>query len=273
MLASANSAITLAKEWRKGGDLPYRLMAVPASILAILSLARQERPSDLVSEFLIRAGAESLGRWIGPEAPPFTANGSVVTEMTLLGLLGLALLRMLVGPVIREFQESAGPFGYSRWTLIGTAPATFWFFVLLAVQQGPTTMIMQNACTVAGVLTVGLLGTYTILIVVVLVVRGQLFPSSSKEHWTSRSNQLFLCLIAATASTFFAVVLVPIGFLLLLIWRLSDWEPDSLKQARAERIRQEFENSPAPTGAIDNPLPRTHDLPQNPHPDGTLTMR
>ncbi|GAA1466908.1 hypothetical protein GCM10009603_53170 [Nocardiopsis exhalans] len=191
----------------------------------------------------------------------------------MLGFLCLVLLRMLVGPVIREFQESSGPFEYSRWTLIGPAPATFWFLVLLAVQQGPTTMIMQNAHTVAGVLTVGLLGTYTFLFVVVFVVRSRLFPSPSKEHWTSRSIQLFLCLIAATASTFIAIVFVPFGYLLLLVWKLSGWEPDCLKKARAKRIREEIENTPAPTGAVGNPVPRTHDFPQTPHPDRTLHTR
>jgi hypothetical protein len=272
-LETANSAITLAKEWRKGGDLPYRLMAVPISLLAILSLARQERPSDLVSEYLIHAGAESLGQWFGPEAPPIIASGSAFIEKALLAFLCLVLLRMLVEPAIREFRKSAGPGEYSRWTLSARAPATFWFAVLAAVQQGPTTMIMQNAQEISAALPLGLLGIYLVLIIAVLVVRRKSFPSPAKEHWTSRSIDLFKCLSSATLLTFAAIVLVPVGFLLLALSWTSDPESQHLKDARRERIREEIENTPAPTGAVGNPLPRTNGFPQTPHPDQTLHMR
>lgn len=250
----ANSAITLAKEWRKGGDLPYRMMAAPASLLALLSLHRQERPSDLMSEFLVHAGAESLGRWFGPEAPPIIANGSAFLEKALLVFLCLVLLRMLVEPAIREFRESAEPGGYSMWTLTGRAPATFWFVVLAAVQQGPTTLIMQNAQEISGALPLGILGTYLILIVVVLIVRRRLFPSPSTEHWTNRSIDLFKCLGSATLLTFAALVLVPVGFLVLALSWASDPESQHLKDARRERIRQQIENIPAPTGAVGGPF-------------------
>ncbi|GAA1084365.1 hypothetical protein GCM10009642_24000 [Nocardiopsis metallicus] len=54
---------------------------------------------------------------------------------------------------------------------------------------------------------------------------------------------------------------------------LFECESQYFKDARKERIRQEVENTPAPTGAVGNPLPRTHNFPQPPHPDGTLKMR
>lgn len=254
LLETTNSAITLVKEWRKGGDLPYRLMGVPISLLAILSLARQERPSDLVSEYLIYAGAESLGQWFGPEAPPIIAHSAPAAQQALVGVLIVLLLWMVVAPTSREMQEKAPAGSYSFRMLASRAPVTFWLILLLAAQQGAGPAFLQCVRRVVGGFVVGA-PAFTFAVAMVILIVRLLRPSSHVGSHPRPSYALPKCLATATLLTASTILFAPFGIPLLVTMWMFEWESQNFKDARREWIREELENTPAPTGSVRKPLP------------------
>ncbi|MES0836578.1 hypothetical protein [Nocardiopsis tropica] len=240
MLETANSAITLAKEWRKGGDLPYRLMAAVASVLVLVSFYRQERPSDLASEFFTWLGMEAVARWFGPESPPFITDSSSTLQQGLLFALPLLLIWMIVAPVGHEFHQEVPTGSFSKRLMSGRAPATFWLLLLGLLQQGFDSASLQDVLKSTGGVFLGVFTISAAFAALFLIVHW-LHPNAPYRPKPHLSFSLPWKLSVATLAAGLAVSLVPIGIPIFIIIWLSAWESQRLKDERRERVRREVE--------------------------------
>ena len=188
-------------------------MAVSASVLVILSLARGEGPSGLLSQLFTIVGAKPLVQWFGVQAPPLISNSSAVVEKVFLGLLCLLLLRLILEPIFHELRGYAAHGDRFLKTLSSRAPAMFWLLLLPAVQQGPATVFLQHARLTTSMVLFGHLG----LAVIFIVRRPSCVGGAHRLRWNSgRVDFKFLThLVTATLYACCAILFTPFGLLLI----------------------------------------------------------
>lgn len=138
MWSVARSLLDLVRSWQDQGDRVYQIVAGAAAWLAIASVFRGARPSQLISALMDSLGAAPLAQWFGSGAPPMLAFRSPNVQVTVLWLILGLLIYMIAVPLWNGRND--------RWSLMFLEPlgllgsrsaSTVWCLFLIALQLGP----------------------------------------------------------------------------------------------------------------------------------------
>lgn len=254
MLSTFTSAIELSEKLRSNGNRIYQAMGWIGSIIALLSVLKGERPSELISEFFNMVGYDTVARLFGSEAPPFIERGSATVEQFFLIGIAAAVVVMISMPVYYELRDPVLPGEYSKytlWVLGNPVSATFWLLLLAAVQQGPNSKLLKDPSGTFNALTLWATALVAATVLISLFMN-RLRPAGVYRVSSWSLHRFPKHLAFAIIMAFIGIMFVPFRIPIMVALRAFSWEPHILKEARKKSILKRAETMPEPTGSIGN---------------------
>jgi len=148
VFGTIKSAVELIEKWPTVGDRLYFVAGSLASLVAIVAIAEDERPSELMGELSDAIGVRPVARWLGTDAPPFLASQSLAVQEACLSGVSAFVAIMIVGTVTRAPFYPDPIYDVPR--LVGSrATATTWILILVAAQQGSVRPVLDGLRHVA----------------------------------------------------------------------------------------------------------------------------
>ena len=276
MFGTIKSAVELIEKWPTVGDRLYFVAGSLASLVAIVAIAEDERPSELMGELSDAIGVRPVARWLGTDAPPFLASQSLAVQEACLSGVSAFVAIMIVGTVTRAPFYPDPIYDVPR--LVGSrATATTWILILVAAQQGSVRPVLDGLRHVAAQAVWWCIGTALVVGLLAFILHrfrlaDVLAPLLGPIAGFGRA------VASAVVIAFAAVAIVPLYVPLRVLFWLCALESQPRRAARIETDRMLAEDTRMSAGSLRTGTDGSTSLPAIPdgpitRPAETLTVR
>ncbi len=247
MIEAIRALPELIKDWKVSRNQVYQHVGCIAGILTIAAYFREQRPSEVLADLFIAAGAHRIGAWLESELPPFLAQPDAQANHTLVQLAGVTVLLMLMMPFHNARRNESHVDIQAMGLVEARAASTTWVLLVIAAQFGSIQWSISWLIDTGRAIGVTMVVGSFVLLAVYLVAQ-RLWMHDLLEAVGDGLAGVISHGTAVIAMTFFALVFVVIGPLFFLGRWLLSTQSDAHYESEQQIAKRRAERK-IPTGA------------------------